>query len=61
MLMNMCQFHLSNQQGVGLMWGGSISFVYAELLVGQFSLSYRLDLTYYSKFSYAFSILVWLI
>ena len=49
--MNTWQFHLSNWQGVGPVWAMSISFVYTGLLVGAFSQSHKLNLTYCLKSS----------
>ena len=45
MLIDTCQFHLSNWQEVGPMWAILI-FVYHELLAYAFSQSHRLDLIF---------------
>ena len=48
MLIDTCQFHLSNWQEVGPMWAILI-FVYTELLAYAFSQSHRLDLIFCLK------------
>ena len=51
MLLNTCQFHSLNWQGVHPVWAIFISFVYRGLLVWAFLESHMINLIYYFKSS----------